>query len=409
MPFHMNLEIPIKTLTTVSAPARTEKHAAKRTKGKIWIDLDNTPHVPFFAPIIEELQKCNYSVMVTARDCFQVRELADLLHLNYKLIGHHSGKSKIRKVAGLCFRALQLIPTILRERPDLAISHCSRSQLIASILCRVSSFFLGDYEFATAWILIYPTWHMRPEVIPDETLPWYPSRNLKYPGIKEDVYVPRFVPKPGIRAQLGLREDDLVVTVRPAASEAHYHSQQSDELFEAAVEYLSNEPDLKFVALPRSEKQAMHLRNRWPELFSSGKMRIPEKVVDGLNLIWNSDFVISGGGTMNREAAALRVPVYSVFRGKIGAVDRYLAERGRLVLLETVQDVRARIRVARRDRPAKPQNSSDVTLNSIVKQIVAVMEGKRPDLSTCEGAGLDQLASLDTKGISGISSPHAIK
>ncbi len=248
MPFHMNLEIPIKTLTTVSAPARTEKHAAKRTKGKIWIDLDNTPHVPFFAPIIEELQKCNYSVMVTARDCFQVRELADLLHLNYKLIGHHSGKSKIRKVAGLCFRALQLIPTILRERPDLAISHCSRSQLIASILCRVSSFFLGDYEFATAWIFVYPTWHMRPEVIPDETLPWYPSRNLKYPGIKEDVYVPRFVPKPGIRAQLGLREDDLVVTVRPAASEAHYHSQQSDELFEAAVEYLSNEPDLKFRA-----------------------------------------------------------------------------------------------------------------------------------------------------------------
>src|SRR6266481_4725484 len=383
----MNLEIPIKTLTTVSASAKAEKHAAKRTKGKIWIDLDNTPHVPFFAPIIEELQKCNYSVMVTARDCFQVRELADLLHLNYKLIGHHSGKSRIRKVAGLCFRALQLIPTILRERPDLAISHCSRSQLIASILCRVSSFFLGDYEFATAWILIYPTWHMRPEVIPDETLPWYPSRNLKYPGIKEDVYVPRFVPNPGIRSQLGLREDDLVVTVRPAASEAHYHCQQSDELFDAAVEYLSNEPDL----------------------FSSGKMRIPEKVVDGLNLIWNSDFVISGGGTMNREAAALRVPVYSVFRGKIGAVDRYLAERGRLVLLETVQDVRARIRVVRRDRPAKPQNSSEVTLNSIVKQIVAVMEGKRPDLSTYEAAGLDQLAPLDTKRISGMSSPHATK
>jgi predicted glycosyltransferase len=250
---------------------------------------------------------------------------------------------------------------------------------------------------------------MRPEVIPDETLPWYPSRNLKYPGIKEDVYVPRFVPNPGIRSQLGLREGDLVVTVRPAASEAHYHSQQSDELFEAAVEYLSNEPDLKFVALPRSEKQAMHVRNRWAELFSSGKMRIPEKVVDGLNLIWNSDFVISGGGTMNREAAALGVPVYSVFRGKIGAVDRYLAERGRLVLLETVQDVRARIRVVRRDRPAKPQNSSEVTLNSIVKQIVAVMEGKRPDLSTYEAAGLDQLAPLDTKRISGMSSPHATK
>jgi hypothetical protein len=24
---------------------------------KIWIDLDNTPHVPFFRPIIEELKR----------------------------------------------------------------------------------------------------------------------------------------------------------------------------------------------------------------------------------------------------------------------------------------------------------------------------------------------------------------
>src|SRR5258708_33081920 len=119
----MNLEIPIKTLTTVSASAKTEKHAAKRTKGKIWIDLDNTPHVPFFAPIIEELQKCNYSVMVTARDCFQVRELADLLHLNYKLIGHHSGKSRIRKVAGLCLRGLQVVSPIVKGKAALAIYH----------------------------------------------------------------------------------------------------------------------------------------------------------------------------------------------------------------------------------------------------------------------------------------------
>src|SRR6266403_3293869 len=372
----MNLEIPIKTLTTVSAPAKTEKHAAKRTKGKIWIDLDNSPHVPFFVPIIEELQKCNYSVMVTARDCFQVRELADFFHLNYKLIGPHSGKGKLRKVAGLCFRALQLIPTILREKPDLAVSHCSRSQLIASTLCKVQSFFLGDYEFATPWVFIYPTWHMRPEVIPERTLPRSPSRNLKYPGIKEDVYVPRFVPDPSIRSQLGLQQDDIVVTMRPPAREAHYHNPQSDELFEAAVEYLSKKPELKLVALPRNEKQAMWLRERWPDLFSAGKMRIPEKVVDGLNLIWHSDLVISGGGTMNREAASLDVPVYSIFRGKIGAVDQYLSKTGRLALLQSVEDLQTRILPVRRRRPTRPQDSNSAALSRIVEQMVASMESQ---------------------------------
>ncbi len=314
--------------------------------------------------------------MVTARDCFQVRELADFFHLNYKLIGHHSGKGKLRKVAGLCFRALQLIPTILMEKPDLAVSHCLRSQLIASTLCKVQSFFLGDYEFATPWVFIYPTWHMRPEVIPERTLPRSPSRNLKYPGIKEDVYVPRFVPDPSIRSHLGLQEQDVVVTMRPPAREAHYHNPQSDELFEAAVEFLCKRPELKIVVLPRNEKQAMWLRDRWPELFSNGKMRIPEKVVDGLNLIWHSDFVISGGGTMNREAASLNVPVYSIFRGKIGAVDQYLSKTGRLVLLHNAEDLQTKILPGRRERPSRPQDGHSAALSSIVEQMVATMESQ---------------------------------
>src|SRR5712692_11623630 len=139
----MNFEIPVRALAAGPTLVKMERCPAARAKGMIWIDLDNSPHSPFFAPVIEELQKRNYSVVVTARDCFQVRELADLFHLNYKLIGHHSGKSKIRKVAGLCFRALQLIPTILKEKPALAVSHCSRAQLIVSTVCGIRSLFLG--------------------------------------------------------------------------------------------------------------------------------------------------------------------------------------------------------------------------------------------------------------------------
>ncbi|HWZ77452.1 MAG TPA: DUF354 domain-containing protein [Candidatus Sulfotelmatobacter sp.] len=349
--------------------------AAKR---KIWIDLDNSPHVPFFVPIIEELQKRNYSVLVTARDCFQVRELADLFQLNHKLIGRHSGKSKIHKVAGLCVRALQLIPTVLKERPDLAVSHCSRSQLIASVCLGIPSLQMGDYEFATGWAFIHPTWHMCPDVIPNSALQSDSNRTLKYPGIKEDVYVSRFVPKPGIRPQLGLREQDVVVTIRPPANEAHYHNPKTDELFELAVEFLSKKADVKLVALPRNEKQAISLRKGWPNLFSKGKMRIPEKIVDGLNLIWHSDLVISAGGTMNREAAALGVPVYSIFRGEIGAVDRYLTETGRLVLIESREDLSTKILLARRGRSAKPPRRRTAALSYIVERIASIADLQRP-------------------------------
>lgn len=362
-------------------------------KGKIWIDLDNSPHVPFFVPIIEELRERGYSIVLTARDCFQVRDLADLFHLNYKLIGRHSGKNRVRKAAGLCGRALKLIPIILREKPILAVSHGSRSQLIVSTCLGIPSMHMGDYEFLTPWALIHPTWHMCPELIPNSVLPIDSNRILKYPGIKEDVYVTRFVPKSGIRPQLGLQERDMVVTIRPPASEAHYHDQRSSELFEAAVEFLSKNAELKVVALPRNERQAIWLKKRWPALFANGAMRIPPQVVDGRNLIWYSDLVISGGGTMNREAAALGVPVYSVFRGRIGAVDRYLSDRGRLILLESIQDVQTKIRLARRNRPPSPRKANDVTLRSIVDQIVGIAQGNHPLPTKETGIELHQLAA----------------
>jgi predicted glycosyltransferase len=271
-------------------------HRQRAGKAKIWIDLDNSPHVPFFAPIIDELQNRGYSIMLTARNAYQVRELADLFRLKYKLIGHHQGKNKIRKLFGVCVRGMQLIPTVLREKPDLALSHGSRSQIMVCAGLRIPSLLILDYECAKRLGLIEPTWYMCPEVIPTSVFRCDPKRVLKYPGIKEDVYVPRFVPDPHIRPELGLDNDDVVVTVRPPATEAHYHRPQSDELFEAVIEFLSCRPEIKIVMLPRNEKQAVHLRNHWPALFENRKIRIPHQVVDGLNLIWHSDLVISGGG-----------------------------------------------------------------------------------------------------------------
>ena len=105
---------------------------------------------------------------------------------------------------------------------------------------------------------------------------------------------------------------------------------------------------------------------------------MPDHVVDGMDLIWFSDLVISGGGTMNREAAALGVPVYSIFRGKLGAVDKYLAEAGRLTLLLTPEDVRSRIALVHRHMDVKPKADGRPALQSIVENIVGIMESGCP-------------------------------
>ncbi len=347
---------------------------ADRNGRRIWIDLDNSPHVPFFAPIIEELKSRGYSIQLTARDAFQVKELVELYNFDCKCIGHHYGKHTLLKLFGVLIRAVQLRPVVARSRPDLAVSHGSRAQLTLATALRIPTLHIGDYEHATGWVIIHPTWVLVPEVIPADGIREPKDRILRYPGIKEDVYVPAFRPDPAILGQLKLSDDDIVITVRPPASEAHYRNPLSDELFNATIRFLSQDTRVKIVVLPRNYRQAESIENTWPELFAKGTMLIPPQVVDGLNLIWYSDAVISGGGTMNREAAALGVPVYSIFRGKTGAVDRYLSESGRLVMLETAEDLAAKVHMVKRDRPAESDNALRPALQVIVDHIVAILE-----------------------------------
>jgi len=337
--------------------------------GAIWIDLDNSPHVPFFRPIVKELEARGYSVLLTARDCFQVRGLAEQLHLNCKPIGHHYGKNRVMKLLGLGIRSAQLLPLVRRARPVLAVSHGSRSQLVAAKLLGIPTLQIVDYEFAKIWAFVTPSWAMTPSMIPDGALKMDSERVLKYPGIKEDVYAASFVPQDGIRQTLGVSEPEILVTIRPPASEAHYHSPDSDTLFTATINYMAQIPSVRMVVLPRTPKQGQEISASWPQLCSSRTLLIPEQVVDGLNLIWHSDLVISGGGTMNREAAALGVPVYSIFRGTIGAVDHHLAAEGRLVLLESPADLETKLLVSHRNRATHRNKTSHAALETVTDHI----------------------------------------
>jgi len=346
---------------------------------KVWIDLDNSPHVPFFLPIIEELKKRGYQVIITARDAYQVRELVDFHHLDCKVIGRHYGKNKLLKVLGTCLRMAQLAMQMIWTRPDIGVSHGSRSQLLTCFLLRIPNLTMIDYEFVAATGFIKPTWLMLPEVVPALSAAFTNCPVLKYPGIKEDVYLSRFHPDPHLRERLGVSPEDLLVLVRPPATEAHYHNPESDLLFEEVLAYLSEDSKVKTVILPRNERQAVTLRHSCKESIASGKFIIPKQVEDGLNLIWNADLVISGGGTMNREAAAMHVPVYSIFRGKIGAVDHHLVQDGRLVLLGAPADVRSTITLARRQRDTHPSAAgASPALITIVENIDSMVRFNKP-------------------------------
>jgi hypothetical protein len=340
---------------------------------KIWIDLDNTPHVPFFLPIVEELERRGHRVVVTARDAFQVCELADQMGVRYTKIGRHYGKNFILKVLGLFWRSGQLLPFYLRERPDIALSHGSRAQTLLLNLLRVPTVLITDYEHSRTIPLASPKWIILPQALSPIEMHLSTTRVRYYRGIKEDVYAPRLKPDPSILSQLGLGGDEIVVAVRPPATEAHYRNPESSTLFVELMSRLTETPGVRAVLLPRNERQAEALRTDHPDWFLNVKTIVPQHAVDGLNLIWFSDLVVSGGGTMNREAAALGVPVFSIFRGKIGAVDRGLEKDGHLVLITTTEEVRTKIPLTPRVKGGQPETHPRPALEDIIGHLEEIM------------------------------------
>lgn len=364
----------IKPLAITSKPRTNSrpfqpKPTAKAPPTRIWIDLDNTPHVPFFIPMIRELEGRGHQVVLSARDAFQVCELADRKGIRYTKVGRHYGKKPMMKIIGLLWRSVQLIPFYLRHRPVLALSHGSRSQTLLCNLLRIPTILVLDYEFTRSIPMASPRWMIVPTALSAECLPSKVSHVRYYRGIKEDVYVPDFEPDPSLREELGLRDDEIVIAVRPPADEAHYHNPESQKLFVELMERVAQTPDIRVVLLPRNQIQEEALRAHHPHWFEHDKTVVPIQAVDGLNLLWYSDLVVGGGGTMNREAAALRVPVYSIFRGKTGAVDHMLEEEGRLTMIKSVEEVWDQIQFARRDRARLPENLPRPALKDIVDHV----------------------------------------
>jgi predicted glycosyltransferase len=237
-----------------------------------------------------------------------------------------------------------------------------------------------DYEHSKTPPLARPLWGIVPDSFPDHGFQCLREDRLrKYAGLKEDVYAPDFRPDSSILRELGLNGEDVIVTIRPPATEAHYHNPESETLFINFMAKLAGTPGARGILLPRNEKQQLHIRNNWPQWFKDSKVIIPKKVVDGLNLVWHSDLVVSGGGTMNREAAALGVPVYSIFRGHIGVVDKRLSEEGRLVLIESIDDLDRKIVFKRRRRDALFDSKPRKALEHIMAHVNEIMHFYYPE------------------------------
>jgi predicted glycosyltransferase len=306
---------------------------------RVWVDLVNSPQVLVLRPIIDELRARGHTVIITTRDFAQTVQLANQAGLTHTAFGQHGGNSRARAIRANLDRVLQLVRFIRGQRVDLALSHNSYSQGVAARLLGIPFVTMMDYEHHQANHLAFRLARrvLVPEVFPEAAIRKYGAagRTIRYPGLKEEIYLGQFVPDPAFLGESRLPLDRTIVVARPPGYWADYYHGNGD-LFSAAIDHVLAEPTGFIVFLPRIASQAASLRG-----VAADRYLIPPRPLDGPNLLYYADLVVSAGGTMNREAAVLGTPAYTVFEGALGAVDRSLVARGRLTEVTTAAEVAA--------------------------------------------------------------------
>jgi len=187
----------------------------------IWFDIDNTPHVNFFKPLITYL-KDDHQLIFTLKEFAEVRKLFEKeIALDYKMIGKHKGGLKIMKIYGVLERTIQLLSKM--EKFDVKISIGGDSSNLCAKIRGKKSITFDDNETAPNWRYSkFTDFAFWPSAIPLEIIlsqGFKRSKVLRYNGFKENIYIADYKPDPEFLSSIPFNN---FVVVRPENILANY-------------------------------------------------------------------------------------------------------------------------------------------------------------------------------------------
>jgi predicted glycosyltransferase len=297
------------------------------------MDMTASAHVLVFRPLIALLRRDGHEVEITAREYAQTLQLLELHGLEAEVVGRHGGRSRVGKARQLVSRLGSLKHWARGRSLDVALAHGSHELTITARRLGIPSSTTFDYEFA--WLQHQlgcraATRVVVPDMIPPERLKPYgvePPKLRQYAGLKEEYYLADLEPDPTVLDPWAIDPERVLVVLRPPPDVSLYH-RHSNPLFPQTLDFLGHHEGVHAIVLPRTEEQREFVRR-----LALPSLIVPERAVDAQSLIALADVVVSAGGTMNREAAALGVPVYTTYGGRLGGVDEALIRERRLIPL----------------------------------------------------------------------------
>src|SRR3954452_6541035 len=315
-------------------------------------------HVLVLQPIIERLRGEGHEIEIASRCYAQTQQLLALHEMDHTPIGRHGGAARLGKAHRLASRSAGMLKFGRGRGFDLALAHGSNDLAIAAKTLGIPEANMHDYEYAVTQHRIgcrFARRVMFPDAVPFDRLRRFgvtPEKYFPYPGLKEEYYLFDFEPDAEALRRLGVDEERIVVIVRPPPAVSLYH-RKSNPLFPTVLDRPGREEGVHAVVLPRTQAQREFITG-----LGLPSVIVPDGAVEAQSLVALADLVLSAGGTMNREAAALGIPVYTTYGGRLGGVDEALIRSGRL---RPLTDARA-LQLEKRTTESTPTRRDPSTL-----------------------------------------------
>jgi hypothetical protein len=352
----------------------------------VWFDAAAAPQAVWFAGLRPSLLEAGHDVVVTCRTSAATADVTRLvLGEPAAVVDGHAPGSWAAKAGAIASRAWALSRWYRQElarRPDVhVVSHNSYAQLLAARRLGLPALTAMDYEGQPANHVAFraATRVLLPAAFPVDVARRQGASDRKrvtYPGLKEAMALTAAgmggdgpADAPGLAPWTGL---DLPLAVfRPEAGHAAYLNGRDHGLGPAVVARL-RALGCHVLVVPRDPVQADEARRRW---VTDDHVDVLDRPVLGPALLQRADVVVGAGGTMTREAALLGTPTFSVFRGRVPAVDLALERAGRLVRVRGIEDL-ARITLGTRRPPAVEE--MEATRAAVVEAVLRFLEPTPP-------------------------------
>lgn len=277
---------------------------------RVWYDACTGKHVRYGVAVAKRLRSLGCEVVLTTRKHPDTLPLAEMLGETFITVGRYSPVSLSARLKESLRRQLRFFRMFEREPPDYAVSHGSVE------LCRVA-FGLGvpivstaDSPHATAanrLALPLVDFLVVSKAFPKRLYEKYcVKRIFWFEGVDEVAWIKGFKPKPP-------EYESPFIVVRQIETRASYLKGKRDVTEELARRLVRFG---KVIFLPRYDKRKRK------------GLIVPRKFVDSASLVAHASLVVSGGGTMAREAALQGTPSIVVPVVGRSYVNDYLSKRG---------------------------------------------------------------------------------